>query len=316
MTSKTFYSVIFLLCLGLNLFGQSLQYENQIVEKVSVEMVNLEGNAFDACTIIARMKTHEGSFFSQIDFDNDLKTLVQEYDRVEPQVSSVDDKLYITLKIWPRPTIRSISWNGNEKIASKQLQKELGISLCAVFDRQEFNKAFHKLKGYYVKQGYFEASLDYTINLDPLTNTVDIDICIQEGRAGRIRQICFIDFAPDEREALLEKMLTKKYFTLFSWYTDEGTYNEEMMQHDRFTILTFLQNEGYADATVDVSICEAPKRNRIDIIITGHRGDVYYFEPSLSVEISSMTMKRFKVKFASLKATPFHRMPSATPCAI
>lgn len=281
MAAKIIYSTLFLVCIALgSLTGAPLQYENQVVEEITVEVANMECGDFDSTAIIARMKTTEDDLFSQIDFDNDLKMLVQEYDRVEPKITSVEGKLYISLKIWPRPTISSIGWNGCERVSPKKLQEELEIKVGAVFDRQCFNKAFNKLKTYYVKKGYFEASLDYTVNLDPVTNTVDIHIFVTEGRAGRIQKICFKNFGSAEKEALLEKIMTKTYFTLTSWYTGEGTYNEEMMQQDRFVILNFLQNEGYADATVDIDICESPiKDNRIIITISAERGEVYYFGP-------------------------------------
>lgn len=262
------------------LFGEVLQYESQIVEKIEVDVANLpEGESLDACSVTARMKTHEGGLFSQTDFDNDLKALVQEYDSVEPTITSIDNRLHIKLKVWPKPMIRLINWNGNCKIKTKKLQKELGISTCTVFDRQAFNKAFHKLKAYYVKEGFFEASLNYTVELDPTTNSVDIDICINEGRAGRIKKIVFVNFTKEEEEEILCDMVTKTYFFLTSWYTGEGTYHDDAMHQDRNLILNYLQNEGYADASVDVEVCEADSNNRIVITITADRGELYYFGP-------------------------------------
>jgi len=279
MTKRIYYYILFILCFAFNTsFAQSLHFENQIVEKIDIELVNLpEGASFDTACVIARIKTHQGILFSQLDFDNDLKKLAEEFDHVEPILNSVDGKLYITLRIWPKPTIRSISWEGNCKIESKKLQKELGITSGIVFDRQAFNAAFHKLKAFYVKKGFFEASLDYNVELDSCTNAVDIVICIDEGRAGWIKDIVFVNFTPSEEDCLLERMVTKKYFFLTSWYTNEGVYNEEAVQQDRFTVLNFLQNEGYADATVDITVCEASQCNRIILTITANRGDVYSF---------------------------------------
>lgn len=281
MNKKITYYIICLLSLSLgNLFGEMLQYESQIVAKIEVEIANLpEGETLDACSVTARMKIREGGLFSQTDFDNDLKTLVQEYDSVEPLITSIDNKLYIKLKVWPKPMIRLINWAGNCKIKTKKLQKELGINTCTVFDRQAFNKAFHKLKAYYVKEGFFEASLDYTVKLDPTTNNVDIDVCINEGRAGRIKKIVFVNFTCEEEEEILCEMVTKTYFFLTSWYTGEGTYHEEAMQQDRNVILNYLQNEGYADAAVDIEVCEADSNNRIVITITADKGELYYFGP-------------------------------------
>lgn len=257
--------------------AQTLQYENQAVASIEIIFPNECDETCDYTPITSRMKTRVGAPFSQIDFDNDLKMLVQEYDRVDPSLKSVDGKLVITLKIWPKPTIRSIAWEGNERIPTSKLQKELEISLCTVFDRLAFNKAFHKLKTYYVKKGFFEASLDYRVDIDPVTNSVDITIIIDEGRAGRIQKICFTNFSKEEEEEILDQMVTKKYCLFTSWYTEEGTYNEEMMQHDKFTIINYLQNEGYADAQIDIEICESKSENRIIINIIADRGEIYNF---------------------------------------
>lgn len=274
---SSYLIIAFIICTG-PLFGQSLQFENQLVEKISVEVVNLPpGAAFDGNSVTSRIKTREGSVFSQTEFDNDLKILVQEFDSVDPILASVDGKLHITLKIWPKPTIRTIFWEGNHKISTKRLTKELNIAICSVFDRMAFNKAFHKLKAYYVKKGHFEATLNYTVALDEITNEVDITICVHEGRAGRIKEIIFDGFSPEEECDLLQEMVTKKYNLFTSWMTDEGTYNEEAIQQDRFTILNYMHNEGYSDATIELDVCEVEQRNRIAITISVDRGELYTF---------------------------------------
>lgn len=276
-TIRCYLLLLLCSCFGY-LLGQPLQYENQIIENIEVDVVTLApGASFDPGSVTSRIKTHKGDLFSQIDFDNDLKTLVNDFDRVEPSLNFIDGKLYITLKVWPKPLIRSICWNGNHKVKSERLQKELGIAACAVFDRQTFNCAFHKLKTFYVKKGFFEAALDYRVELDSTTNEVDIEVCIKEGRAGRIKKIIFDGFTCQEEDALLETIVTKKYNFFMSWVTEEGTYNEEAVQQDRFTVLSYLQNEGYADANVDIEVCEAKQNNRIVIRIIADKGDPYSF---------------------------------------
>ncbi len=85
-------------------------------------------------------------------------------------------KCYITLKVWLRPTIRSITWTGNSHLKSSALRKELGIKGVKTFNRVAFNKQFNKVKEYYVKKGYFESQLSYTATPVPDTNEVDIAI--------------------------------------------------------------------------------------------------------------------------------------------
>ena len=262
------------------IFGVSLQYENQPIEKIDIQSIDLpNGSKFQGAVIKTRMKTSEGHPFSQVDFDNDLKMLVNEYDRIEPSMNSVDGKLFITLNLYPKPIIRSIQWKGCHHINKENLQKELHISPSCLFDRQAFNRAFHKLKTYCIKQGYFEAVLDYHVNLDESKNVVDLEIEVLEGRAGRIKKILFVDFDEEEEIELLEKLITKRYCFLTSWYNGEGTFHEEALQQDRYTILNFLQDEGYADAIVDIDVKEACQKDRIIITIRANRGEVYHFGP-------------------------------------
>jgi outer membrane protein insertion porin family len=261
-----------------NLEAQAIQYENQVIEKIDVEVQNLPSGAnFDTKAVLSRIKTRQGDMFSHTDFDNDLKILAKEFDRVIPNLDSINGKMYITLQIWPKPIIRSIAFIGNERIKTSRLQKELTITVSSVYDRQAFNKAFHTLKAYYVKKGFFEAEIDYAITLDPLTNEVDIEIKICEGRAGKIKSIVFCGLSPQEEDDLIDMIVTKKYNFFLSWMTNEGTYNEEAVQHDQFTVLNYLQNEGYADATVEIKILEAKEANRIILEIQAEKGEKYFF---------------------------------------
>lgn len=281
------------------LSAQVIQYENQIIEKIDISVCNALEDS-QALGIKARLKSREGDFFSQLTFDGDLKMLANDFDRIDPEVSSLEGKVYIVLKIWPKPRIRTICWEGNKRLETKCLVEELDVLTGSLFDRRAFNLAFHKIKAYYVKKGFFEAQLEYTVAIDPLSNEADIKICINEGRAGRIKDIVFVNFTKEEQDCLLEQMVTKKYKFIISFFTDEGTYQEEAVQHDEFIILNYLQNKGYADAQVSIKVCEIPKADRIVLYITVDRGQRYYFG-DLTVEGNSLfcteeIMERFQIK--------------------
>lgn len=282
MTSRSIFSILSFLILTFfctaNAFAEDMQYDNQIIEHIEVVIMNQpEGSPCDAGAIIARIKSREASQFCQSEFDNDLKILSQDFDRVDPTLDCIDGKIFITLKIWPKPTIRTITWCGNNKLETSKLQKELGISTCAIFDRLAFNQAFHKLKAYYIKKGFFEAELCYDVISDPLCSQVDIQITIEEGRSGWIKEFIFEGFTKCEEEEILELMVTKEYCFFTSWMTDEGTYHEEAIQQDEFAILNYLQNKGYADATVSIDACEVSQSDRIIIRITAEKGCLYTF---------------------------------------
>ncbi len=255
-------------------------YDNKVIERIDVIFEKEPADTlYCAKSVLGKLRTRIGDLFSQTAFDNDLKDLAADYDHVEPMVEVIDTNLYITLKVWPKPRIRQIFWEGVEKIAPCTLEGELGLKCGILFDRVEFNRAFQKVKAYYVKQGFFEADLDYTIAIDPCCNEIDITIHVCEGRSGRIGEIKLCGFTPCEECDILEMMYTKTYNWFLSWISNDGTYNEEMIQVDQFRILNYLHDHGYPDAQVDIDICESDKCNRIVIVITATKGACYHIGP-------------------------------------
>jgi outer membrane protein insertion porin family len=253
-------------------------FEERKISSINVQAENLPPNAsFDPKTVISRLKTKVGDPFSQYTFDSDLKSLSEEYDRVEPIIEVHNSEVYITLKVWPRPSIRTITWQGNTHIKTRALQKELGIKPHALFNRQAFNKAFNKVKEFYVKKGYFESQLYYTVQSDSKTNEVDIQIEVREGRSGEIDDIAFEGFTSAEQSELLGMIYTKKYNLFTSWFTGTGTFNEEALEQDKLTILNFLQNKGYADARVNIEVKEAKTGGKIILLVTATRGEVFHY---------------------------------------
>lgn len=266
-------------CSPLPAFDFSLEnYESKPVTKVDIQIENLpEGSSFDVQSIRSKLKTQAGSPFSQHIFDQDLKTLANEYDRVEPSVDMEQGQVLIVLKIWVRPIIRSIIWQGNEQIKTKPLEKELDIKSGSLFNRQQFSKSFNKVKEYYIKKGYFESQLQYMLTPDPKTQEVDLTITVIEGRAGKVDDIILKGFTPSEESELLSMIYTKTYNLLTSWFTGIGTFHEEALEQDRLTIYNFLQDRGFADARVSIQILESPSNGKIILEITAEKGILYRF---------------------------------------
>lgn len=252
-------------------------YEQKKVSKITVVMENLSrGASFDQDRVISKLRTKEGDPFSQNVFDQDLKTLSEEYDRVEPSIETRGGEVTITLKIWQKPMIRSISWSGNSKVRTGTLQRELDIKPHTLFNRDEFNRAFTKVKEYYIKKGYFESEIEYKVIPYHDTNEVDIEITIHEGHSGHISKICFTGLSKKDESAILDLIQTKKYNFFTSWLTGRGNYHEEALDQDKLIIVNYLQNQGYADARVNIQTKEDEK-GRLEIHINAVKGELYHF---------------------------------------
>ena len=279
MTCKRYLRSAFLLSLLLTtapLLATEL-YEDKRVSQIEIVLDSPDPNlTFDAKPVLSRLKTKEGDEFSQLTFDSDLKNLSEQYDRVEPQIRLKDDRVCISIHVTPKPIIHQIEFIGNKKIGTSTLQGELDIKANTLFNRQEFNKAFNKLKSYYFKKGYFEAQFDYVITPIPNTNQVDIQIRIEEGRPGLIKKIVLKGFTKSEASDIEEEMYLKKYNFLISWATGAGVYSDEALEQDKMTILNYLHNKGYADARIDIDLGEDPDSGKLILEIVAHRGSQYH----------------------------------------
>ncbi len=273
---KLIRNLLFLFTLVLSASLHADTYSDRYVGQIEVIFQNLSSPLSEE-TVLQKMQTREGLLFSQDQFDRDLKALAEDYDLIEPIIESRGDFLYITLKIWIKPRICSIVFCGNEKMKTKRLQKKLDIAVGSIYDRAAFIEALNELKIFYLKKGYFDAQLCFEIMPVGCGDEIEIKIIIDEGRAGKIKTIKFCGLDKREERDLLEMIYTKKYNFLFSWYTGGGCYHREMIEHDRLCIVNYMQNLGYADAEVDIQICEYENRREIGVIITIDRGICYNF---------------------------------------
>lgn len=252
-------------------------YDDRKVSQIEIVVDSEDGSQVDPSPILSRLKTQEGDDFSQLTFDSDLKALADEYDRVEPSIQLQNGQVFIKIHIAPKPVIHQIQWSGNLQYKTSTLQNELDIKPNTVFNRQEFNKAFNKVKEFYFKKGYFESQLSYYIQPVPGSDQIDIYIDVQEGRPGHIKKIVLNGFTKSEQSDIEEQMYLKKYNFLISWMTGTGIYRDEALEQDRMTILNYLHNKGYADARVQIDLIDDPESGKLIIEITAHRGQIYRF---------------------------------------
>ncbi|MBP9840992.1 MAG: outer membrane protein assembly factor BamA [Simkaniaceae bacterium] len=253
-------------------------YEGKTISDIRIHIETLSrSSSFNPQSILTQLRSKPGDPFSQQTFDQDLKSLSEKYDRIDPELSlDADNKVTISLKLWHRPLIKSISWHGNLNLSTGKLSKELGIAPYTTFNRSDFTKAFNKVKEYYIKKGFFEVSMYYKVIQDPSNNEVDIEINIDEGHWGHIGGIKFQGLSPEDESAIMEKIQTKKYNFFTSWLTGRGIYHQDAMDHDKLIIVNFLQNQGYADARVNIEVGQN-KAGKIIITVSANKGPLYHF---------------------------------------
>ncbi|MGM0440730.1 MAG: outer membrane protein assembly factor BamA [Chlamydiota bacterium] len=281
-------------------------YEGKQIESVEIIPKNISSKtSFDPQIIRQNIQSKIGTSFSQDTFDQDLKFLSHEFERIEPKIDLDQGEVDITLEVWLKPDIRNIVFKGNKIYKSDKLRKELDIKPLTTFDREKFISSFNKLQQYYVKHGYFEAELNYKIEPVEGNNEIDIIIDIQEGRSGKVKAIEFHGVTKDEESDLLDDIRTKKYNMFTGWATGAGIYHEELIEHDKLSIIDYLQNKGYAEAKVDIKLSEVPQSKKVIIDIDVDKGDEYIFGKLTFSGHQKFSKDKISPLFAMKKGAPY-----------
>src|SRR5437868_2202581 len=99
---KSSYRLWALLCLLLAyapfISAQIIQYENRIVERIDITLLDNDP-LFNREAVLHMINTRERGYFSQVVFDQDLKTLAREFDTVSPSIQVIDGKLHISITL-------------------------------------------------------------------------------------------------------------------------------------------------------------------------------------------------------------------------
>jgi len=275
MTKRTYTIATLSTILLIGSGGFALDYEKAKIHEIHVILPKRSEGSYSSDAIAHELKTQPGHTFSQEQFDEDLKHLSKQFDRVDPKISEENGALNINIYLTPKPEIKQVVFEGNSAVSAKKLRKELGLRPGDLYDRAALARGITKIREYYVGKSYFETHISYEIFRSDEGEEVEIRIAINEGKSGRISEVFFKGVSKSVASDLKEAIYTKKYNGFTSWYTKAGTYNHEMIEHDKMTVISYMQNKGYADAHVDINIEEA-KLGRIDVIFTVEPGPLYH----------------------------------------
>ena len=231
----------------------------------------------DLDALRSRLKTQKDKTFSQKAFDSDLKKLSEDFEKVSASTQIQNGDLLIAITLTPCPTIQSLTLEGNSNFSDKKLEKELGLGAKDKFTSEKFQKGLTKIKELYLKKGFFESEITYSIIPVKNKNKIQIEIYLKEGKTGHIGHIDFQGLSKKEQKEVIKTFYSKRYNFLISWMTGDGIYKQEAVDQDQIFILNYLNNLGYADAQVDLKTRENSKSKKLILTFVVTKGRLYHF---------------------------------------
>jgi outer membrane protein insertion porin family len=188
-----------------------------------------------------------------------------------------------TVNVVESPIINQIDYEGNSKVTTKDLEKEVQLKPRMVFTRTKVQSDVQRIIEVYRRNGKFAATVDPQIIQRP-QNRVDLIFSIHEGATTGVARINFIGNKQYDDDTLREQIATEES----SWWrilSTNDNYDPDRLTFDREQLRRFYVSHGYADFRVVSAVAElTPARDNFYVTFTVDEGDLYKFG---KVEIES-----------------------------
>ncbi len=276
--------------------------------KVGAVTVKFVGTAnVNEQVVRANIQVREGGDLDETMLDRDIRALYKTglFEFIEIKREAVDARSFnLVIEVTPKYRVLSIKYEGNKELKTRRLEKEVKTTPNTALDERQVKEDSEKLKEYYQKQGFNQATVSYAISRDRGTGLGTITFKIREGKKVKISAINFTGNAHVKTKALRKVMETKKWW-IFSWLMDTGRFKDDQFQDDLDKLRDYYREHGYLDVDIpeDKVVFAYPKGGGLVITISVNEGRQYHIG-EISVTGNKLHSTVLLKRVASLYAKP------------
>ncbi len=237
----------------------------------------------EAATVLSYISLREGDPYTPAAADRALKALFGTGLFSDVKLNWDAGTSTFIVHVVESPIINQIDYEGNSKVSTKDLEKEVQLKPRMVFTRTKVQSDVQRIVEVYRRNGKFGATVDPQIIQRP-QNRVDLIFSIHEGPTTGVARISFIGNKVFDDDTLREQIATEES----SWWrllATNDNYDPDRLTFDREQLRRFYISHGYADFHVVSAVAElSPSHDSFFVTFTVDEGDVYKFG---KVEIDS-----------------------------
>lgn len=198
---------------------------------------------------------------------------------VEKKISQ--GKATLTFKVFEKPTISAIKFEGNSEIEDEELNEAVGIKPYEILDMAKVNAAVSKIEKLYVEKGFFLARITPHVSSDvnkikDKGQTSTLEFRIVENEKVKVAKIRFLGNRQMPSNKLKSVMQTQEG-GFFSFMSGSGSYKQDAFDRD-IQLLYYLvyYNEGFIQAKIDrPQVYVTPDKRSIYITIKVDEGEKF-----------------------------------------
>jgi outer membrane protein insertion porin family len=185
----------------------------------------------------------------------------------------LEDGVRLTINLSEFPRIRSIKFQGNDKVKEKDLREAFPVHVGQFANPAVINRDLQPLRELYYDKGYFNVTMDTEGTQVDANNMQDLVVSVSEGKKVKVETITFVGNKYLTNDDLRDPM--KQGTTGF---LRSGTFKKQQFEADKELIITKCRNEGFLDAAIlgtELNFREDDPE-KMDIVITIDEGEQYF----------------------------------------
>lgn len=275
-------------------------------EKISriIKKIEIRGNQRISTTAIrSSIRVKEGDLYDPQLVSQDVDSIwsMGFFDNIEVNLKEVPGGLKLTFSVTERTVIDEILFEGNEKIKTKKLKKQIEIKEGDYLKPYLLKLDEDKIREFYIKKVFPRVQVHAESKVVDGKNVVVFHI--NEGPKIRIAEIRFMGNKHFNRRKLLKQMETRqKHFPAFIF---PGRFDKKNFESDIAKLKEFYMNNGWLDVDIGWEMTYGDDDRKMYITIHIKEGERYYVE-SLGIHGTNLfTEEELKEKLKLKAGGPF-----------
>jgi outer membrane protein insertion porin family len=266
-------------------------------EKVSIREVKISGNLrIEDDGIRLHLKTRPGDAFNPAIVEQDVKAIYRMgfFDDVRAELTPDG---VLTYAVKEKPYVRELVIQGAAQVSREKVEAALGISPRTILDRSKVAEGVDKVRKLYNEQGYVNAAVDYSVSVES-TNQAVVTLDIVEGNRLLIQRVSFEGNKAFSESELKGQIGTKEEW-IFSFITNRGVLDRDMLANDVAILSNHYNDHGYVEHKIDDPVI-LRGRSGLEVVFRIHEGPQYRVG---KVEIGGELIQDGKQMLKSVKLT-------------
>lgn len=209
--------------------------------------IRVEGlQRIESATVITYLGLKPGDNFSTVEISNGLKNLFATGFFADVKLLRQGNTLIVN--VIENPVISKVLFEGNDRIDSKDLEKEIELKPRSIYSRDKVQTDVKRILDIYRRSGRYNAVIDPKI-IKQDQNRVNLVYEITEGPIAKVEKIRFIGNENFDTKTLRKAVRTEET-TWWNFLSDNDKYDSDRLQFDQELLRRFYTTEGFADFQV------------------------------------------------------------------